>query len=141
MDTLDFPTQPFSTTSVISLISGVLVNNPAEPDRNAFNDLHELIEFVAGGPVWTHMLGDEEFVDTLTIRAIAAITPEDRNWILPVSVQVESASQDQCLAIAYEAFYVKPEINVMKLPEIPMETIIEAFFRPLQDKEVIVVET
>jgi hypothetical protein len=41
-------TKEFSTAAVLSAITGVLVCE--------FGDVHQVAEFMAGGPVWTHQL-------------------------------------------------------------------------------------
>lgn len=138
MNNLDLPTRPFDTTAVISLISGILINNPSDPERNAFNDMHELIEFVAGGPVWTHMLGDKDFFNNLKQRTTIAIG-DDSDWLLPICDQVHDAPREQRLPIAYEAFYIKPVIDVMELPQLSIEELTAAFCRPLEGKNVITV--
>lgn len=44
-------TRTFGTGAVLSVYTGYLVTEN-------FSDVHELIEHLAGGPVWTHQLGD-----------------------------------------------------------------------------------
>lgn len=50
-------TKSFKTTAVIGLTSGILYGD--------FGELHELAEWVAGHPIWTHEFADQKLHDRL----------------------------------------------------------------------------
>lgn len=47
--------------AIVAAYTGVLIGN--------FSDMHEYIEEIMGGPVFTHQLGNKDFVDEVQRRA------------------------------------------------------------------------
>lgn len=41
--------------AIVSAYTGILLGN--------FSDMHEYVEEIMGGPVWTHQFGDKDFVE------------------------------------------------------------------------------
>lgn len=54
--------------------------------RGGFGEFHEMVEFLTGGPVWTHEMGRKEFAD-LIARDLLRQHPD-----LPTEVEVDGAT-------------------------------------------------
>jgi hypothetical protein len=64
MQTTDRPKRTFPTTVVLSIVSGRLL-------CESFGDMHELAEYVAGHPIWTHEFAEQSLSDRLRRELIA----------------------------------------------------------------------
>ena len=51
--------KPWPLASALSITTGVLLREP-------FSDVHELAEFLAGFPIWTHQFARKDLWDSLT---------------------------------------------------------------------------
>ncbi len=56
-------TKSFKTTAVVGLTSGILFGD--------FSELHEVAEWVAGHPIWTHEFADRKLNDRLREKVFA----------------------------------------------------------------------
>ena len=98
-------TRTFPLDVVLSLTTGTLLCR--------FSDMHELIEHVAGEPVWTHQLASQPFTDQLK-AAVVRQHPWLANVIDPDFTGVDREDM-QVACLSYVA-HVRLEHGVSELP-------------------------
>lgn len=123
-------TKPFPTLAVLSAITGKLVTKD-------FGDVHAVLEFMAGGPVWTHQLprvGREAQPVILEARPDLAVAIKEAEEVTPENWQTFA----DIWSTRYGAEIAVPRMTAEQhVDKGPLDELAEM----MPDKPIVVVET